>query len=60
MNTNEIKIRKCQIVNNQHQEWGTWGVMEDKGDWYEIMNDRGSFRILFKDELENGTWDIVS
>ena len=58
MNTNEIKIRKCQIVNSQHPEWGTWGVMEDKGDWYVIMNERGT-RVLFKDKQELKNWDIV-
>lgn len=58
MNINDVKIRKCQIINNLHPEWGTWGVMEDKGDWFEILGDRGS-RVLFKDEAEKD-WSIVN
>lgn len=43
-----LPVRACSIRNIEHPEWGTWGVMEDKGEWYEIFN-RG-WRVLFKSE----------
>jgi len=55
--TDEIKVRNCMIENIQHPEWGTWGVMEDKGDWYEIRGNSGD-RVLHKSEA-NEFWKVV-
>jgi len=52
-----VKVRACQIENMQHPEWGTWGVMEDCGEYYEISGDSGS-RVLFKSEFEK-FWRVV-
>jgi hypothetical protein len=52
-----LKPRAQSIISIKNPEWGTWGIMADKGDWYEIYGDRGS-RILFKSEAEE-SWKIV-
>lgn len=54
MKTSEkITVRNCSIVCNAHPEWGTFGVSEDKGDWFEIYgNDGRGGRILFKYEAD--------
>ncbi len=44
-----LPVRNVSIENIQHPEWGTWGVYEDKGDWY-VIHGRAGSRILFKDE----------
>lgn len=44
-----LPVRAVQIVCINNPEWGTWGVMEDHGDWYDIRGDRGD-RVLFKSE----------
>lgn len=54
----KLPVRACSIECIEHPEWGTWGISEDKGLWYEIRGDRGS-RILFKDEAAR-FWRIVS
>ena len=56
MTTDQIKVRACQIENIDHPEWGTFGVMEDCGEYYEIFN-RG-FRVLFKSEADK-FWRVV-
>ena len=53
-----LPVRKCSIVCIEHPEWGTWGVSEDNGEWYEIRNSRGS-RVLDYDEAEQ-FWKRVS
>lgn len=53
----KIKVRACSIICNDHPEWGTWGVMEDRGDWFEIYGDSGS-TVLFKTEADR-FWSIV-
>jgi hypothetical protein len=58
MTTSEkIKVRACSIVCDAHPEWGTWGVMEDRGDWLEIHGRSGS-RVLFKSEADQ-FWSVV-
>lgn len=54
----QIKVRACSIVCNTNPEWGTWGVMEDKGDWFEILGRAGG-RILFKSEADK-FWSIAN
>jgi len=58
MDLSKVKVRAMSIENIQHPEWGTWGVMEDRGDWYEIHARQGS-RVLFKDEAIK-YWRIVN
>jgi len=53
----QIRVRACQIICNEHPEWGTWGVMEDRGEYFEIHGDRGG-RVLFKSEADQ-SWSIV-
>lgn len=52
-----IKVRACSIICNAHPEWGTWGVMEDCGDWFVIQGRSGS-RVLSKDEADR-FWSVV-
>src|SRR3990167_7975553 len=42
-----LPVRRCQIECIEHPEWGTWGVYEDRGDYYEIHGRRGG-RVLDK------------
>lgn len=54
MNTNKIDmlhlpVRACSIYCKEHPEWGTFGVMEDKGGYYDIYGNSGA-RILDKSE----------
>lgn len=51
-----LPVRRVQIINKEHPEWGTWGVMDDHGDYYDIQGDRGG-RVLFKDEAFK-FWDV--
>lgn len=53
----QIKVRACSIVCIDHPEWGTWGVMEDKGDHFEILGNSGS-RVLHKCEADK-FWRVV-
>ena len=58
MKTSEkIKVRACQIICTAFPEWGTWGVMEDHGDHFEILGDNGS-RILSKAEADEH-WRVI-
>ena len=58
MTTSEkIQVRRCSIICNEHPEWGTWGVMEDCGDWFEISRPGGA-RVLFKSEADK-FWSVV-
>ncbi len=54
----QIQVRACSIICNEHPEWGTWGVTEDRGDWFEIYGLSGG-RVLFKDEADR-FWGVVS
>jgi hypothetical protein len=57
MTTSEkIKIRVCQIICLKNPEWGTWGVMADRGYFFEILGNAGH-RILFKDEADK-FWEV--
>jgi len=44
-----LPVRNCSIECKDHPEWGTFGVMEDRGDYYEIFG-RGGQRVLDKNE----------
>lgn len=55
--TEKIKVRACQIINNNHPEWGTFGVVEKKESYFEINGKSGS-RILFFDEA-NEFWSVA-
>jgi len=55
--TDKIKVRACQIEMIQHPEWGTFGVMDDHGGYYDIHGNAGG-RILSKDEA-NRFWRVV-
>jgi len=52
-----IKVRATSIINDEHPEWGTFGIMEDCGLYYEIRGNGGS-RILSKTEA-NRFWSVV-
>tara|TARA_R110000850_G_scaffold274950_2_gene413251 strand:- start:1287 stop:1508 length:222 start_codon:yes stop_codon:yes gene_type:complete len=52
-----IKVRVTSIINDEHPEWGTFGVMEDLGSYYEILGNSGS-RILSKTEADS-FWSVV-
>lgn len=53
----QIKVRACSIICNEHPEWGTWGVMEDCGEWF-VIHGRGGSRVLSKDEADR-FWSVV-
>lgn len=55
--TEKIKVRACSIVCKDHPEWGTWGVMEDKGSFFEIYGRAGG-RVLDKDEADR-FWHVI-
>jgi len=44
-----LPVRACSIVCQTNPEWGTWGVMEDRGAYYEIHGTGGG-RVLDKTE----------
>lgn len=54
----QIKVRACQIICKSSPEWGTWGVMEDKGSYFEINGKSGS-RVLSKTECDTD-WEVVT
>ena len=51
-----IIVRKTNVICKSHPEWGTWGVAEERADYYEIRGNAGT-RILWKSELSD--WEIV-
>jgi hypothetical protein len=52
-----LPVRRCQIICKTHPEWGTWGVYEDHGGYYDIHGDSGG-RILDKSEAVK-FWEVV-
>jgi hypothetical protein len=52
----KIKVRECSIRNIQHPEYGTFGVMEDNGEYFSIYNH--GMTIVFKSEI-NKFWEVV-
>jgi hypothetical protein len=54
----QIKVRACSIICIDHPEWGTWGVMKDKGGFFEIRGRAGE-RVLDKWEADN-FWKIAA
>lgn len=57
INMRELPVRRVSIENIDHPEWGTFGVMEDHGLYYDIYNRGG--RILSKDEAVKH-WRVVN
>ena len=57
MNMTNLPVRACSIQNRQHPEWGTFGIMEDCGMYYEIFGDAGH-RILSKCEAVQ-SWEVA-
>ena len=55
--TKQIKVRACSIQNTSNPDWGTFGVMEDLGEYYEIHGDAGR-RTLTKREA-NAFWEVI-
>lgn len=53
----KLPVRKVSIENIDHPEWGTWGVMEDRGSYYEIHGRAGG-RVLDKSEARK-FWRVV-
>lgn len=53
----KIEVRSCSIICLNHPEWGTWGVMEDKGSFFEIYGRAGG-RVLNKDEADR-FWHVI-
>jgi len=53
----KIKVRACQIICKDHPEWGTWGVTEDHGGYFDICAPRRN-RILDKWEADH-FWEVV-
>ena len=51
-----LKPRATSIICKLNPEWGSFGIMEDKGDYYEIRNGKGA-RILFKSEAVE-FWEV--
>ncbi len=43
--TDKIKVRACEIINTSHPEWGTFGVMDEYEDSYDIIGDAGAKNI---------------
>ena len=54
----QIKVRACSIACNDHPEWGTFGVMDDRGEWYNIHG-KGGGRTLSKHEADSH-WHVVA
>lgn len=50
-------VKACSIECIEHPEWGTFGVMEDHGEWYSIHG-RGGWCVLFKSEAKTH-WRMV-
>ena len=46
---NGLQVRACSIECINHPEWGSWGVMEDQGDWF-VIHGRAGSRVLDKME----------
>ena len=54
----KLPVRAVSIQCTAHPEWGTFGVMEDHGDWYDIHGRAGG-RVLFKSEAV-ACWEIAN
>jgi hypothetical protein len=52
-----LPVRRVSIRNIEHPEWGTWGVYEDRGSFYEIHGRSGG-RVLDKEEAVV-FWEVV-
>lgn len=49
MDMNHLPVRKVSIFCTAHPEWGTFGIMEDRGAYYELFG-VGGWRVLYKSE----------
>ena len=47
-----LPVRACSIRCIEHPEWGTFGVMEDRDDYYELLE-----FVLFKSEAVR-FWEV--
>ena len=54
-----LPVRACRIRCIAHPEWGTWGVYEDRGGYYEIQGEGGGGRVLDKSEAVK-FWEVSS
>jgi hypothetical protein len=54
----QIKVRNCSISCDDHPEWGTWGVMEERDGYFEIQGRSGG-RMLDKWEADH-FWHVVA
>lgn len=52
-----LPVRACSIRCKDHPEWGTWGVYEDRGGYYEIHGRSGG-RVLDKSEAVQ-LWEVA-
>lgn len=55
--TDKTKVRACQIINTSHPEWGTFGVIDEYEDGYDIIGDAGTKNIS-KTEA-NRFWKVL-
>lgn len=53
----QIKVRACSIICKTNPEWGSFGVMDDCGEWFNIFG-RAGHRTLSKSEA-NKFWAVV-
>ena len=44
-----LPVRACSIICKAHPEWGTFGIQEDHGSYYDIIGKSGSC-VLHKSE----------
>ena len=53
----EFLVRRTSIFCKTNPEWGTWGIMEDRGSYF-CIHGRAGARVLDKSEAEK-FWEIV-
>lgn len=54
---NAIKVRATRIINTLNPEWGTFGVMENNGEWFTIRGNRGTRMLFYAEALQQ--WEVV-
>lgn len=52
-----LPVRAVSIMHIDHPEWGTFGITEDRGEYYGIRGRSGD-TVLFKDEAAK-FWRVV-
>ena len=58
MDMRNLPARRVSIRCKEHPEWGTFGVMEDRGDYYDVYQSRRGWRTLSKSEAAQ-FWEVV-